>query len=143
MSSTRASQMTKSSCCRQSSVPCTNFTRRGGDLLGAALSAVTPPTSSPTAPRGRSSTPPPINMTTPSGTTTRRTTKRRSTASGTRRRRSYRRLCPERVLPSATLTSSMMTHPAQRRMRSSSASRATSPAFTSWASLRETSSTLM
>jgi hypothetical protein len=38
----------------------------------AASSVVTPPTSSPTAPRGRSSTPPPISMTTPSGTTTAR-----------------------------------------------------------------------
>jgi hypothetical protein len=56
----------------------------------AALSVVTPPTSSPTAPRGRSSTPPPTSMTTPRGTTTASATTRRSTASGIRRR-SFRR----------------------------------------------------
>jgi hypothetical protein len=52
----------------------------------AASSVATPPTSSPTAPRGRSSTPPPTSMTTARATT------RKSTASGTRtRRRSFRR----------------------------------------------------
>jgi hypothetical protein len=54
---------------------------------GAASSAATPPTSSPTAPRGRSSTPPPTSMTIPRGTTTTRVIARRSIASGTRRRR--------------------------------------------------------
>jgi hypothetical protein len=49
-----------------------------------ALSAATPPTSSPTAPRGRSSTPPPTSTTTPSGTTIARMMTRR-------RRRSSRR----------------------------------------------------
>jgi hypothetical protein len=134
--------MTRSPCWRGSSTPCTSFARRGGDLLGAALSAVTPPTSSPTAPRGRMLTPPPTNMTTPSGTTTARVMKRRSTASGTRRKRSSRRSCLERVLPLATLTSLVMSPPTQRRMRRSSASQTTSSAFVSWASLQETSLTL-
>jgi hypothetical protein len=85
MSSTRASPMTRSPCWRGSSVRCTDSVRRGGGLLGAALSAATPPTSSPTAPRGRSLTPP------TSTTTTTRTTpvtraRARSTTSGTRRR---------------------------------------------------------
>jgi hypothetical protein len=82
MNSTRASQMMRLPCWQRSSRPCTSSTRRGGDHLWAALSAVTPPTSSPTAPRGRSLTPP-ISMTTPTGTAlaTRATT--RSTASGT------------------------------------------------------------
>jgi hypothetical protein len=57
----------------------------------AALSAMTPPTSSMTVLRGRSSTPPPTSTTTPSGMTTTRATTRRSTASGTRTRRSSRR----------------------------------------------------
>jgi hypothetical protein len=61
--------------------------RRGGDHLGAASSAMTPPISSLTALRGRSSTPPSISTTTPSGMTTARATIRRSIASGTRRRR--------------------------------------------------------
>jgi hypothetical protein len=57
--------------------------RRGGYLLGALSSAASPPTSSPTIPRGRSSTPPPpISMTTPRGTSTARATKRRSTLRG-------------------------------------------------------------
>jgi hypothetical protein len=56
----------------------------------AALSVATPPTSSLTAPRGRSSTPPPTSMTTPRGTTTASATTRRSTASEIRRR-SFRR----------------------------------------------------
>jgi hypothetical protein len=47
------------------------------------------------------------------------------------RRRSSRKLCPERVLPSATSTSLVMTPPAQRRMRRSSVGKATSPAFAS------------
>jgi hypothetical protein len=76
---------TRLSCCRESSAPFTSSARRGGNHLGAALSAVTPPTSLPTAPRGRSSTPPPISMTTPRETTTTRATTRRSTASGIRR----------------------------------------------------------
>jgi hypothetical protein len=56
----------------------------------ATLSVTTPPTSSPTAPRGRNSTPP-TSMTTPSRTTTTRATIRRSTTSGTR---SFRWLPP-------------------------------------------------
>jgi hypothetical protein len=64
----------------------------------AALSAVTPPTSMPTAPRGRSSTPP-TSMTTPTGmtTATKATTRRRTTSE--MRRRSSKRSCPEHVLP--------------------------------------------
>jgi hypothetical protein len=46
------------------------------------------------------------------------------------RRRSSRRSCPVRVLPSMILTPL-----AQRRMRRSSTSKPTSPAFASWASL--------
>jgi hypothetical protein len=137
MSSTRASPMIRSSCWRESSSPCISYARRGGDHLEAASSAVTPPTSSPTAPRGRSSTPPPTSTTTPSRMTTARATTRRSNTSGTRRR-SSRRSCPECVLCSATSTSPAMTRPAQRRMRRSSTSQATSPAFASWANLQET-----
>jgi hypothetical protein len=80
-----------SPCWRESSELCTGSARRVGDLLWAASSAATPPTSSPTAPRGRSSTPPPISMTTPSGMTTARAMTRRSTVLRTRRRRSSRR----------------------------------------------------
>jgi hypothetical protein len=135
MNSMRASPTTRLPCWRESSEPCTSSARRGRDHLGAALSAVTPPTSSPTAPRGRSLTPP-ISTTTPSGTTTARATIRRSTTSGTRRRRSSRRSCPECVLPSVTSTSPAMTPPAQRRMRSPRARKTTSSAFASWANLR-------
>jgi hypothetical protein len=56
------------------------------------LSAVTPPTSSPTAPGGRSSTPQ-TSTTAPTGMTIARATIRRRTALGTRRRRSSRRSC--------------------------------------------------
>jgi hypothetical protein len=139
-SSMRASQMMRSPCWQESFTPCTSSTRRGGDHPRAASSAATPSTSSPTAPRGSSSTPRPTSMTTPSGTTTIRVTTRRGTSSG-RRRRSFRRLCPERVLPSVTLTSPAMTPPAQRRMRRSSTSQVISPAFASWASPRDTSLT--
>jgi hypothetical protein len=75
---------------RGSPEPCTISARRGGDHLGVASSEATPPTSSPTAPRGRSSTPP-TGMTTPSGTTIARAMTR-STASGRRRRRRRRRI---------------------------------------------------
>jgi hypothetical protein len=144
MSSTRASQMTRSPCWRESFVPCTSSARRG-DLLRVASSAATPPTLSPTAPRGRSSTPPTSTTTTTEMTPATRVGARRSTAPGTRRKRSSRRWCPERVLPSTTSTSPVMTHPAQRRMRGPRARQVTSPAFTSWAKLRDTSptSTLM
>jgi hypothetical protein len=58
-------------------VPYTSSARRGGDPLGAASSVATPLTSSPTAPRGRSSTPP-TSTTTPRGmTTVRATTKKK------------------------------------------------------------------
>jgi hypothetical protein len=77
-------------CWQESFAPFTSSARRGGDHLEAASSAVTPPTSSPTAPRGRSLTPPPTSMITPSGTTTARAMTRKSTASGTRRRSSKR-----------------------------------------------------
>jgi hypothetical protein len=80
-------------------VPCTSFARIGGDHLGAASSAATPPTSLLTAPRGRSYTPP-TSITTAMTTETTQATRamtRRSTASETRR--SSRRSCPELVLP--------------------------------------------
>jgi hypothetical protein len=57
----------------------------------AALSAVTPPTSSPTAPSGRSLTPPTSTTTTTGTTPVTRARARRSTASGIRRIRSSRR----------------------------------------------------
>jgi hypothetical protein len=99
MNSMRASLMMRLPCRQESSVPCTSSTRRGGDHPGAASSAVTPPTSSLTAPRGRISTPP-TSMTTPTGMTPpSRVTTRRSTVSETKRRRSSRRSCPECVLP--------------------------------------------
>jgi hypothetical protein len=137
MSSTRASQTKRLPYWRESSVPYTSSARRGGDLLGAASSAVTPTTSSPTAPRGGSSIPPPTSM------TTARATIRRSTVLGTRRRRTSRRCCLECVPPSVTSTSSVMTPPAQRRMRGPSARQMTSPTFALWTSRRDTSPTPM
>jgi hypothetical protein len=76
---------------QESSKLCTSSARRGGDLLRAASSAVTPPTSSLTAPRGRSLTPPTSTTTTTRMTPATRARVRRSTASGTERRRSFRR----------------------------------------------------
>jgi hypothetical protein len=70
---------------------CTYSIRRGGSFLGAASSAATPPTLSPTTPNGRSLTPP-TSTTTITGTTlATRARARRSTTSGIRRRRSSRR----------------------------------------------------
>jgi hypothetical protein len=91
MSSTRASPTTRSPFWRGSSALCTNFIGRGGGLLGAASSAVTPLTSLPTAPRGRSLTPPTSTTTTTGMTPATSVRVRRSTTSGTTRRRSYRR----------------------------------------------------
>jgi hypothetical protein len=91
MSSMRVSQTMRSPCWQESSASCTGSAMRVGDHLGAASSAGTPPTSSPTTPRGRSLTPPPTSMTTPSRMTTARVMTRRSTASGTKRRRSSKR----------------------------------------------------
>jgi hypothetical protein len=81
-------------------VPCTSFTRRGGDHLEAALSAATLLTSSSIAPRGRGSTPP-ISMTMPTRmtTATRATTRRRIALETTTTRRSSRRSCLKHVLP--------------------------------------------
>jgi hypothetical protein len=59
-----------------------------------------------------------------------------------KKRRSSRRWCPERVQPSATSTSPATTPPAPRRMSGPSARHATSSAFASWASHRDTSLTL-
>jgi hypothetical protein len=87
MSSTRASPMTRSPYWQGSFTPCTCSTRRGGDHRRDALSVATPPTSSPTAPSGRSSTPPTSTTTTTKMTLATRVRARRSTASGTRRRR--------------------------------------------------------
>jgi hypothetical protein len=70
ISSTRASPTMRLPCLRGSSELYTGSARRGGDLLGAASSAATPPISSPTAPSGRSLTPP------TSTTTITRTTQR-------------------------------------------------------------------
>jgi hypothetical protein len=136
MSSTRASPTMRSPYWCGSSKPFSSSARRGGYQLVAASSGVTPPTSSPTAPRGRSSTPP-TSTTTPTGMTltTRATTKRSTDSGTTTRRRSSRRSCPEHVLPQATLTSSVMTPPAQMGMRMSSVRKATSPAFASWENL--------
>jgi hypothetical protein len=100
MSYTRASPTMRLPCWQGSSVPCTSSARRGGDHLGAALSAEAPLTSSPIAPIGRSLTPP-TNTTTPTRTTTttRVTTRRRTTSETTTTRRSSRRSCPKHVLP--------------------------------------------
>jgi hypothetical protein len=76
-----------------------NTARRGGGHLGDALSAATPPTSSLTAPRGRSSTPPTSTSTRTEMIPSTRVMARISTASGTTRRRSSRRSCLECVLP--------------------------------------------
>jgi hypothetical protein len=94
---TRASPTMGFLCWQESSAPCTSFTRRGGGHLGAASSVVTPPTSSLTATRGRSSTPP-TSTTTPTEMTlaTRVTTRRSITAEI---RRSFRRSCSKCVLP--------------------------------------------
>jgi hypothetical protein len=68
-------------CWQESFTPCTSFTRRGGGHLGAASSAATSHTSSPTASRGRSSTLP-TSMTTPTRiTSATRAITRKSTAS--------------------------------------------------------------
>jgi hypothetical protein len=132
MSSTRASPTMRSPCWRGSFMPCTSSARRGGDHPGDASSVVTPPTSLQTAPSRRSSNPP-TSTTTPTGMipATRATT-RKSTALVTRRRRSSRSSCPEHVLPYATSSSPEMTPLAQKKMRRSSASKATSSAFASW-----------
>jgi hypothetical protein len=99
MRSMRASLTTRLPCWRGSSMFCISSIRRGGDHLGVASSAVTPPTSLSTALRGRSLTPP-RSTTTPTGTTlATKVTTTKSTASGTTRRRSSRRSCPEHVLP--------------------------------------------
>jgi hypothetical protein len=78
-----------------SSTPFTSFVRRGGVHPWAALSATTPPTSSPTAPCGRSLTP--SSTTTPTRTTTARATTR-TTSETRKRRKSSKRSCPERML---------------------------------------------
>jgi hypothetical protein len=100
MSSTRASPTTRLLCWQGSSVPCTSSTRRGGDHLGATLSATTPLTSSQIAPRGRSLTSPTSTTTaTRTATTTRAITRRLTASETTIRRRSFRRSCLEYVLP--------------------------------------------
>jgi hypothetical protein len=92
MSSMRASPMTRSPCWRGSSALCTGSTRRR-DHRGAASSAVTPPTSSSTAPSGRNSTPSPTNTTITTETTpaTRARVRRSTTLGITRRIRSSKR----------------------------------------------------
>jgi hypothetical protein len=94
----RASLIMRLSYWQESFVLCTSFIRRGVDHIGAALSTVAPPILSSTTSRGRSLTP--TSMTTPTRMTpaTRVTIKRRTT-SVTRRKKSFRRSCPEHVLP--------------------------------------------
>jgi hypothetical protein len=95
ISNMRAFPTMRLSCLQRNFERCTSFGRRGKETpetLGAALSAATPSTSSPTTPRGRSTT------TTTRMTTATRTTKRRRIASETRRRTS-RRSYPEHVQP--------------------------------------------
>jgi hypothetical protein len=94
MSNMRAFLMTRLPCLQGNFGRCTSFERRGEETPetpGAALSAVTPPTSSLTAPRGRSTT------TATRMTTTTRMTTRGRIALGTRRRRTSRRSYPEHV----------------------------------------------
>jgi hypothetical protein len=92
MSSTRASPMMRLPCWRESFELCIGSVRRGGDLLRAALSAVTPLTSSPTTLSGRSLTPPTSTTTTTRMIPATWTRERRSTTSEIkRRRRSSRR----------------------------------------------------
>jgi hypothetical protein len=100
----RAFPMTILPCFQENFGRCTSFGRRGEETLetpGAASTVVTPPTLSPTAPRGRSTTTPTrMTIATRMTTATRmtiRTTKRRRIASETRRRRTSRRSCPEHV----------------------------------------------
>jgi hypothetical protein len=68
-------------------------------------------------------------------------TTRRRTALETRRRRSSKRSCLEPVLAQATLTSQVKIPLPQKRMRRSSASKATSPVCALWANLQGTSLT--
>jgi hypothetical protein len=98
MNSTRASPMMRLPCWRGSYVSCTSSAIRGGGHPGATSSAATPPTSSLTVPRGRSLTPP-TSMTTPTGMTPAIRATTRSIALETSRIRSFRRSCPEHVLP--------------------------------------------
>jgi hypothetical protein len=72
------------------------FHKERRDHLGPASSAATSPTSSPIVPRGRSSTPPTSTTIT---TTTTGTTSAIWAMTRRRRRRSFRRSCPEYVLP--------------------------------------------
>jgi hypothetical protein len=82
----------------RSSMPCTSSVRRGVDHPGASSSVAIPSISSPTTPSGKYFTPP-TSTTTPTGmTTTTKAITRRRTALETRRR-SYKRSCPEHVLP--------------------------------------------
>jgi hypothetical protein len=57
------------------------------------------------------------------------------------KKKKFQKIMSERVLPLATLTSPVTT-PLAQRMRRSSVSQATSPAFASWANLLNTSPTL-
>jgi hypothetical protein len=57
-------------------------------------------------------------------------------------KKKFQKIMPERVLPSVTSTSLVTTPPSQRRMRRSSASKVTSPAFPSLANFQDTSPTL-
>jgi hypothetical protein len=61
---------------------------------------------------------------------------------GNKKKKKFQKMMSRACAPSATSTSPAMTPLAPRRMRGSSATRATSPAFASWASRRGTSPTL-
>jgi hypothetical protein len=136
MSSMRASQLMRLLCWQGSFVPCTSSIERGGDHPRVVSSVETPLTSSPIAPRGKGLTPPTSTTMPTRMTPATRATTRRRTASETRRRRiSSKRSCPERVLPEATWTSQVKTPLAQKRMRTSSARKATSPNYALWANL--------
>jgi hypothetical protein len=56
-------------------------------------------------------------------------------------KKKFQKMMSRACAASGTSTSPTMTPPAQRRMRSPSARQMTSPAFASWASLRDTSLT--
>jgi hypothetical protein len=81
----------RSACWRESFASCTSSTRRGGDHLGAVLSAVTSSTSSLTASRGRNLTPP-TSTTTSSKTTIARPMTGRSTASGKKEKKKFQKM---------------------------------------------------
>jgi hypothetical protein len=129
MSSMRAFPMMRLSCLQGNFGWCTSFRRRGEEtpeIPEVVLSAETPPTSAPTAPRGWSGSTL-TRKTTTTRTTTRITTRKRI-ASGTGTGGTSRRSCPEHVPPW------VKTHQVQKRMRRSTtrSRKMTSPGCASW-----------